>query len=400
MAKISRLDDNVQAFAVDALSNERTIFGTTTTGDDTLDNNVNADFLRGWGIVGPSDEPTREDFNALGFVLGQFIAYLHQVGLPEWNGNQEYHQYSMANENGSIYVCKTDDHVSVTAPSLDTTNWEPLLTALKTFYDDSDSGLGVDNVKDAIDMLAGTIANAPVVSGLVVTNNAVDLEHDIDISAGQYGQYVLASGLTKQLDAAFAEGDDAGGMVGSLPTSGVVYIFLITKDSDGTLDVYAETTNGTSPPSGWTVVKRIAVRPTDASANLINVKAYGNGEKITVTPVTLVADFSLVIPTTTRTFYPVGSVLSCPPDVIANVLLSFEPGGTEATSILVTSVDQTDIAPDITTMHTLTASSESTRTSAEISIYVGPTRQIYARASAEPVKNFKAIITSWIEDRS
>ena len=154
MAKISRLDDNVQAFAVDALSNERTIFGTTTTGDDTLDNNVNADFLRGWGIVGPSDEPTREDFNALGFVLGQFIAYLHQVGLPEWNGNQEYHQYSMANEDGSIYVCKTDDHVSVTAPSADTTNWEPLLTALKTFYDNSDSGLTADNVKDAIDELA------------------------------------------------------------------------------------------------------------------------------------------------------------------------------------------------------------------------------------------------------
>lgn len=153
MAKIQRLDDNVKAFATDALSNERTIFGTTTTGDDTLDNNVNADFLRGWGIVGPSDEPTREDFNALGFVLGQFISYLHQVGVPEWNGKQEYHQYSMANEDGNIYVCKTNDHTSVTPPSSDTSNWDQLQTALKTFYDDSDSGLGVNNVKEAIDKL-------------------------------------------------------------------------------------------------------------------------------------------------------------------------------------------------------------------------------------------------------
>lgn len=259
---------------------------------------------------------------------------------------------------------------------------------------------------DVLDALKQIIADntpdqsTPIISGLVVTNNITDLEHDIDISAGRYGSNILAAGMTKRLDATFSTGTGNGGMVGTLPASGVVYIFFIRKDSDGSLDVYAETTNGTSPPSGWTIVKRIAIRPTDSSGNLIPVKAYGNGEKITVTPVTLVADFSLVIPTTTRTLYPVGSVLSCPPGVIANVLLSFEPGGTEATSIIVTSVDQTDIAPDITTMHTLTSSSASTRAATEISIYIGPTRQIYARASAEPVKNFKAIITSWIEDRS
>lgn len=203
MAKISRLDDNVQAFAVDALSNERTIFGTTTTGDDTLDNNVNADFLRGWGIVGPSDEPTREDFNALGFVLGQFIAYLHQVGLPEWNGKQEYHQYSIANEDGTVYVCRTNNHTSVTAPSLDTTNWEPLLTALKTFYDNSDSGLTADNVKEAIDELANTIISERIgvpfpvfdhIPGCPIPDNSGAVKY-IKLTAGEDGAGEYNEGL-------------------------------------------------------------------------------------------------------------------------------------------------------------------------------------------------------------
>jgi len=155
------------------------------------------------GHCRPSDEPTREDFNALGFVLGQFIAYLHQVGLPEWNGNQEYHQYSMANEDGKIYVCKTNNHTSVTTPSADTTNWEPLLTALKTFYDDSDSGLGVDNVKDAIDLLANTIISERIgvpfpvfdhIPGCPIPDNSGAVKY-IKLTAGEDGTGEYNEGL-------------------------------------------------------------------------------------------------------------------------------------------------------------------------------------------------------------
>ncbi len=152
MAKITRLDANVLAFASAALANERTVFGDVTE-SDTLDDNVTADFFRGWGIVGPNDEPTREDFNGLGFTLGQFIAYLHQVGVAEWNGNQEYHQNSLANESGVLYLCLTNSHTSVTAPSADAVNWSPLVTALKTPYDNSTSGLTADTVQDALDEL-------------------------------------------------------------------------------------------------------------------------------------------------------------------------------------------------------------------------------------------------------
>ncbi len=91
MAKIARLDANYLAFAINALAGERTVFGDVTD-SDTLDDNFTTDFLRGWGIVGTSDFPTKQDFNAAFFTLGQTLAYLHQMGIAEWNVNQEYHQ--------------------------------------------------------------------------------------------------------------------------------------------------------------------------------------------------------------------------------------------------------------------------------------------------------------------
>lgn len=125
MAKIDRYDGNVEPFASQATTNKRTTFGTEDQGDDTLDGNVTPGFLTGWEIVGPSDSPKLQDFNALGFTLSQYLAYLHQSGVPEWNGSQEYQVGSYVNRNGVLYVCQTADHVSVTPPESDGANWEP-----------------------------------------------------------------------------------------------------------------------------------------------------------------------------------------------------------------------------------------------------------------------------------
>ena len=89
MAKIDRYNGNVQAFAIDAVGTERTVFGGTTQSDD-LSDQLTADWLRGWGIVGASEFPTMQDFAALGFTVSQFLSYLHQMGVPEWNIAQEY----------------------------------------------------------------------------------------------------------------------------------------------------------------------------------------------------------------------------------------------------------------------------------------------------------------------
>ena len=72
MGKIDRYSGNMKAFAAEALSAERTIFGDTTQ-SDTLDDNITGDFLRGWEIVGVNENPTKQDFNGLAFTLGQLI---------------------------------------------------------------------------------------------------------------------------------------------------------------------------------------------------------------------------------------------------------------------------------------------------------------------------------------
>lgn len=123
MSKIERFQGNVQAFGSSAQGTERTIFGSTLQ-SDLLTDQVNVDFLRGWGIVSSNEFPTLEDFNALGYTLSQYIAYLHQAGVPEWNGIQEYQLDSYTNRNGVLYKCKTVDHTSVTPPESDTVNWE------------------------------------------------------------------------------------------------------------------------------------------------------------------------------------------------------------------------------------------------------------------------------------
>lgn len=123
MAKIDRYNGNLAAFASQADTNRRTTFGTEITGDDTLDGNLTPAYFTGWQIVGPNEFPTLEDFNAAFFTIGRLMAYVHQVGMPEWNGSQEYHTNSMTNRNGAIYVCLTDNHVSATPPESDSANW-------------------------------------------------------------------------------------------------------------------------------------------------------------------------------------------------------------------------------------------------------------------------------------
>ena len=123
MAKIDRYDGNLRAFGSSATGTERTVFGDTSQ-SDTLDDNVVADFFRGWGITGPTFNPTKQDFNGLGFTLGQLIAYLHQQGIPEWNTSQEYYRGSVVTTLAGIYRLKNGGDATVDPDNDNGTNWE------------------------------------------------------------------------------------------------------------------------------------------------------------------------------------------------------------------------------------------------------------------------------------
>jgi len=123
MAKIDRYNGNVRAFAADSLGTERTVFGATTQ-SDTLDGNITLDLLRGWGVVGVNENPTKQDFNGLAFTLGQLIAYLHQRGVPEWNAAQEYFEGSVVTTLAGVYRLKSGGDGTVDPDSDGGTNWE------------------------------------------------------------------------------------------------------------------------------------------------------------------------------------------------------------------------------------------------------------------------------------
>lgn len=133
MSKIARIVGQLVAFASQATGKNRTVFDSTTQ-SDLLSDQINASYKKGWEIVTASEFPTLEDFNAVFFTHGQILSYIHQMGIPEWDGDatngQDYYIGSMVNRNGMIYVCKTDAHVSTTPPEDDPANWfDPFLDA-------------------------------------------------------------------------------------------------------------------------------------------------------------------------------------------------------------------------------------------------------------------------------
>lgn len=124
MPKIIRYNGNLQAFASAAPGTERTIFGDTAQAND-LTSQINAEFLRGWGIVGPSDQPSLEDFNGAMYTHGQLLSYLHQVGIPEYNATQEYHLGSYATLSGALYKSLINNNTG-NNPATSFTQWREM----------------------------------------------------------------------------------------------------------------------------------------------------------------------------------------------------------------------------------------------------------------------------------
>ncbi|SUY02708.1 carbohydrate-binding protein [Citrobacter youngae] len=151
MSKIARYQGNVRAFASDAQGLERTVFGGTNQADD-LTSQITASFLRGWGIVGASEHPSLEDFNAAMYAMSQFIAYQHQMGVPEWHSEQEYHIGSMCTYNGESYQSLQNANVGSQPPSA---KWTPVLTSKNGLSNlglgeaaKMDVGTGADQIPD------------------------------------------------------------------------------------------------------------------------------------------------------------------------------------------------------------------------------------------------------------
>lgn len=134
MAKLPRKTQKI--FAENSGVNGTAEFGTPQnilsgvapayTGDIDLIQNGN--FSIGWSSAVPSNyNPFRQDFNSLGKVVTQQLAYLFQSGIPEWSPTTEYYKdASFCQYNGIIYKSLTGEVLSPNLnknPQTSTEDW-------------------------------------------------------------------------------------------------------------------------------------------------------------------------------------------------------------------------------------------------------------------------------------
>jgi hypothetical protein len=114
---------------------------------------------------------------------------------------------------------------------------------------------------------------------------AADTDHDVTFGAGfatdstyAYALRTTAS-MTKQIDAAWAVGDAAGGLdTGAVGNNTFYYHWVIRKDSDGSIDhLWSASTSSPTMPAGYTYKRMTgwSVR-TNGSANIIAFIHVGN----------------------------------------------------------------------------------------------------------------------------
>ena len=117
--------------------------------------------------------------------------------------------------------------------------------------------------------------------GLICSNDT-DTDHDVAISVGgvkdatNTANMTLAAILTKRIDAAWAVGDNNGGLDGTESSGGtpdastLYYVWLIKRSDTGVVDaLYSESPTGPTMPTNYDYKRLIGSVLTDGSANII-----------------------------------------------------------------------------------------------------------------------------------
>lgn len=166
-----------------------------------------------------------------------------------------------------------------------------------------------------------------------ISNNTTDADHDIDIASkfvvsDDYVALSSPGALTKQLDAAWAVGTDAGGLdTGSVATDTWYSVWAIAK-ADKVQDVLFST-SASSPtmPASYIYKRRIGWIKTDGSGNIIPFRQ--EGDKFYW--LSYFYDYSS-IPSGGGTTVTV----SCPPSTIGNFVLEVRETGSHVPQIAIT----------------------------------------------------------------
>jgi hypothetical protein len=136
-------------------------------------------------------------------------------------------------------------------------------------------GLVTTNAAGTITGISAATAALPrgYIDGLTLANNATDLTNDIDIAAGVCRNtantidILLAATLTKQLDASWAVGTNAGGRDTGSIADGTWHVWLIRNTTTSVIDaLFSLSATAPTVPSGWAAVRRIGAVLRESSA--------------------------------------------------------------------------------------------------------------------------------------
>lgn len=186
-------------------------------------------------------------------------------------------------------------------------------------------------------------------SGLALSINGTDADHDLDIAAGECRDsadafdMTLSAAMTKQIDAAWAAGTGAGGLFnGTVANDTWYHVWLIRKISDGTIDAGFDTSaSAANMPAGYSAKRWLGAVKTDGSANLIAFRQAGAVFRWD----TPVADIAVTNPGTAAVLRTLPSV---PPGVKVRAhLIAAVRNVSTNHYVLITDPDQADVVPSL-----------------------------------------------------
>jgi hypothetical protein len=162
------------------------------------------------------------------------------------------------------------------------------------------------------------------IGGLILSNDAGDTDHDVNVTAGEARDATdveslrLATEITKQINAAWAVGDDAGGLdAGAVAADTLYAVWLIMRSDTGVVDALIST-SFTAPtmPTDYDYKRLIGAVMTNGASNVIQFTQVDNYFRYTGDVLSDVADATITDDT-----FEVGT-LSVPPSCMAHVYAS------------------------------------------------------------------------------
>lgn len=244
------------------------------------------------------------------------------------------------------------------------------------------------------------------ISGLIMSNNVTDSEHDIDISVGEAtdadGDHVLklTASTTRQIDAAFGTGN--GGLSSSLTVANNTwYHYFIVKTGTGACDIAIDTSITAAnlvTDHSITEYRRIGSALTNGSANItafLATEQTGGGVQFNWD--VPLQDFTA---TGTQTVYaPLGIKTKA---IIALTISLSNTSGTSNTYALITDPDTTGATASATVHHALlnTGTGSYNSSGVEVRVYTNTSSQVdVSVVDSGDASSINGLSLGWIDDR-